>query len=100
VVCHGGSGTVFGALAAGVPLVVVPLFADQSENAQRTTAAGAGRTVDADAATIGPDDAPRIAEAIDTVLATPSYRARAERIAAEMATTPSPEAVLDELFSR
>jgi UDP:flavonoid glycosyltransferase YjiC (YdhE family) len=24
VVCHGGSGTVFGALAAGIPLVCVP----------------------------------------------------------------------------
>lgn len=27
VVCHGGSGTAFGALAAGVPLVTVPVFA-------------------------------------------------------------------------
>jgi UDP:flavonoid glycosyltransferase YjiC (YdhE family) len=99
VVCHGGSGTVFGALAAGVPLVVVPLFADQSENARRTTAAGAGRTVDADAATIGPDDAPRIAEAIDTVLATPSYRARAKQIAADMAATPAPDDVLDDLLT-
>lgn len=32
VVCHGGSGTAFGALAAGVPVVVVPVFADQFEN--------------------------------------------------------------------
>ena len=35
VVCHGGSGTVFGALAAGVPLVIVPGFADQFERATR-----------------------------------------------------------------
>jgi hypothetical protein len=28
VVCHGGSGTTFGALAAGLPLVICPLFAD------------------------------------------------------------------------
>ena len=28
VVCHGGSGTAFGALAAGVPVVAVPLFAE------------------------------------------------------------------------
>ena len=35
VVCHGGSGTVFGAVAAGIPLVVVPVFADQFENGHR-----------------------------------------------------------------
>jgi UDP:flavonoid glycosyltransferase YjiC (YdhE family) len=35
VVCHGGSGTAFGALAAGVLIVVVPLFADQFENGRR-----------------------------------------------------------------
>lgn len=32
VLCLGGSGTVLGALSAGVPLVVCPLFADQSCN--------------------------------------------------------------------
>ena len=35
VVCHGGSGTAFGALAAGVPLVTVPVFAGQFENSRR-----------------------------------------------------------------
>ena len=34
VVCHGGSGTVLGALAAGLPLVILPLFADQLVNAR------------------------------------------------------------------
>src|SRR5262245_6866381 len=29
VVCHGGSGTTYGAVAAGVPVVAVPMFADQ-----------------------------------------------------------------------
>ena len=41
VVCHGGSGTVLGALAASVPLVIVPVFADQFANAQRIVACGA-----------------------------------------------------------
>jgi MGT family glycosyltransferase len=41
VLCHGGSGTVLGAVAAGVPLVVVPMFADQPYNAERVAAAGA-----------------------------------------------------------
>ena len=46
VVCHGGSGTAFGAVAAGVPVVTVPLFADQFENGRRLAAAGAGLTVE------------------------------------------------------
>ena len=31
--CHGGFGTVRAGLAAGVPLAVLPLFADQPDNA-------------------------------------------------------------------
>jgi hypothetical protein len=45
VVCHGGSGTTFGALAAGVPLVFVPMFADQRPNAERVEELGAGVVV-------------------------------------------------------
>jgi hypothetical protein len=45
VICHGGSGTVLGALASGVPLVVCPLFADQSANAGMVQDAGAGVVV-------------------------------------------------------
>ena len=37
MICHGGSGTVRAGLAAGVPLAVLPLFADQPFNAQRVT---------------------------------------------------------------
>ena len=46
VVCHGGSGTTLAALAAGVPLVMVPLFADQFENARRIAQTRAGRVVE------------------------------------------------------
>ena len=48
IVGHGGSGTTLGALAAGVPQVVVPLFADQPFNAERVAEAGAGLAVDND----------------------------------------------------
>ena len=97
VVCHGGSGTALGALAVGVPLVVVPLFADQFENARRIAAAGAGVVVeDAIEAPVDEraDVARRIARAIDAVLEDASYRRRARSIAAEMAAAPSPEDVL------
>lgn len=87
VVCHGGSGSAFGALAAGVPLVLVPLFADQRENARRIAGAGAGLVVDADARSA--------AEAVEMVLDTPSYRERARRFAEEMADGPDALEVLD-----
>ena len=48
MVGHGGFGTTLGALLAGVPQVVVPLFADQPSNAERIAAIGAG--LDADCA--------------------------------------------------
>lgn len=90
VVCHGGSGTVFGALAAGLPIVAVPFFADQFENARRVAAAGAGRTVE-------PPDSAAIAEAAEAVLATRAYRAAAGRLAAEMAAAPTAGEVLGAL---
>ena len=46
VISHGGSGTTLGALAAGLPLVVVPLFADQPQNARRVAEVGAGVVVE------------------------------------------------------
>ena len=47
MVGHGGFGTTLGALLAGVPQAVVPLFADQHHNARRIAALGAGLAVDA-----------------------------------------------------
>jgi UDP:flavonoid glycosyltransferase YjiC (YdhE family) len=47
VVAHGGTGTTLGALAAGVPMVVLPLFADQHRNAGAVERCGAGRAVGA-----------------------------------------------------
>ena len=38
VICHAGSGTVMAALAHGLPLVLVPLGADQPQNARRCAA--------------------------------------------------------------
>jgi UDP:flavonoid glycosyltransferase YjiC (YdhE family) len=106
VVAHGGAGTTLGTLAAGVPLVVVPIFADQSENADAVSAAGAGLAVKQ----VGPDqpqirrldaaeDAPRIREAIETVLAEPAYRAAARGIADEIAALPTVDAALASLLS-
>jgi UDP:flavonoid glycosyltransferase YjiC (YdhE family) len=83
VVCHGGSGTVYGSLDAGVPVVVAPVFGDQRENARRVARAGAGLAVDADAGRSGGD----LAAAVRAVLEDPSYRRRAREIATEVAST-------------
>ncbi len=91
VVCHGGSGTVFGALASGVPLVVAPVFADQFVNGERVAASGAGVVVGDERS------AARIASAIGMVLGTGAYRQKARRIGAEMAATASVAEVLDDL---
>ncbi|GLZ34428.1 glycosyl transferase [Lentzea sp. NBRC 105346] len=80
VVCHGGGGSTLGALAAGVPLVVVPLFAeDQYVNARRVAALGAGLSV-------GPSD---IGPALREVMADPSFATAARAVAAGIATHPS-----------
>ena len=106
VVCHGGSGTVFGALARGVPVVVVPLFADQFENGRRIDQRGAGLVVEAKQRresgprlVIGEVDAPRISAGIEAVLGTMSYRQQARRIAVEVAGTPTVDEVVDALLA-
>ena len=52
VVTHGGSGTTLGALAHGLPLLVVPQGADQYANADAVVAAGAGRRLGRDETTV------------------------------------------------
>jgi len=97
VVCHGGSGTTFGALAAGLPLVVCPLFADQSANGRLVEEAGAGVVVTARERTggglerLGPGDVAPLRDAIETVLADPTHASMAHRIATEIAREPTLE---------
>lgn len=79
VVCHGGSGTLLGGLAVGLPMVVVPLFADQPYNARAVEDAGAGVAV------LRPEAAP-LRTAIQRVLNDSSLRTGAGRIAGEMST--------------
>jgi hypothetical protein len=88
MVGHGGSGTTRLALAAGVPSVIFPAFADQPRNARRVAELGAG---------IALDSLDGLASAIRRVLTAPSYREVAQRVAAEIAALPpvdsAPEAL-------
>ena len=90
VITHGGSGTAMAALAHGLPLVIVPIAADQPENAERCAALGLGRVVPLVALT--PE---RAREAVLGVLADPAHRQAAERLRAEMAALPGLEHAVD-----
>lgn len=86
VVCHAGSGTVMAALAHGLPLVLVPIGADQPQNARRCAALGLAHIVDAD--TLSPSVA---RAAVLDGLANPSYRQHAEKLRTEIEGLPGPE---------
>ena len=92
VVCHGGSGTVIGALAAARPLVVVPLFADQPENARRVAALGAGIDLPA------PPSPGALRDAIARVIDDPDLHAGAARLGAEIAALRPLDAAVDSLL--
>ncbi len=78
VVCHAGAGTTLGALSAGVPIVAVPMFADQPQIAARVQAARCGVAV-----TTGEGLAGDLCSALSTVLASPPEGC--ERVRAEIA---------------
>ena len=75
VVTHAGHGSVLKALAAGVPLVCMPMGRDQKDNTVRVLRLGAGVRVDKGA---GSD---RIAAAVRRVLDDPTYTGAARRFA-------------------
>jgi UDP:flavonoid glycosyltransferase YjiC (YdhE family) len=103
VLCHGGSGTTYGALAAGLPIVFVPMFADQRTNARLITVAGAGVIVEVGSKSepgfraIEASDVPRIRAAVLEVLAKSAYPLAAQVIAEEIASTGSARDCLEEL---
>ena len=83
VVCHSGSGTTFGALAAGVPLVICPLFADQPINGRLVETAGCGLVVRGrhlaagELRGLGPADVAPLRDAIERLLGESAHRAAA-----------------------
>ncbi|HWL38173.1 MAG TPA: glycosyltransferase [Frankiaceae bacterium] len=77
---HGGFGTTFGALAAGVPVAVRPLFSsDQFTNAAAVARAGAGVVVDGPGA---------LRDAVTGLLANDIARQAARALADEIAALP------------
>ena len=79
VVTHAGHGTVLKALAAGVPLVCVPMGRDQKDNTVRVLRLGAGVRISKKATPH------QIAAAVSEVLAESHYASAARRFAATLA---------------
>jgi UDP:flavonoid glycosyltransferase YjiC (YdhE family) len=85
VISHAGSGSVIGALAYGLPMVLLPMGADQPLNAQRCLALGVGKVLDPLKAT-----PQMVREVVMSMLADPLYRHAAELLRNEIAALPEP----------
>jgi MGT family glycosyltransferase len=91
VVTHGGHGTLVRALAAGVPVLVMPMGRDQSDNAVRAKHIGAGVRVSRHASTFA------IRRAITSALADESLHANARHARDEIARESRGDRAVEEL---
>lgn len=89
VVSHAGSGTVFGALSNGIPMLLLPMGADQPFNAQRCEELGVASVLDPMDCT--PEMVRREAARL---LASSAHRLAAERIKDEIAALPRQETAM------
>jgi UDP:flavonoid glycosyltransferase YjiC (YdhE family) len=89
MVSHGGSGSVLGALAHGLPAVLLPIGADQPATAARAADLGTALVLDPVTATPG-----EIRDAVAEVLGDPSYARAAGNVAEEIRAMPAPGAAL------
>jgi UDP:flavonoid glycosyltransferase YjiC (YdhE family) len=84
MISHAGSGSVIGALAFGVPLVLLPLGADQPLNADRCEALGVARVLDPITA-----DSDNVHETVIAVLHGHAYRNVARQLEEEISRLPT-----------
>lgn len=88
-ITHGGFNSVKESLLAGVPMVVIPITADQPYCAQRCAALGVGRVVPPNAR-----DASTVRGEVTAVFADSTYRARARAFSEEMRKLPGPDSAV------
>jgi MGT family glycosyltransferase len=89
-ITHGGFNSVKESLISGVPMVVIPITADQPYCAERCVSLGAARVIPPDQRT--PD---AVREATLGVLGDPSYRAHAGRFRDQMVALPGPDGMIE-----
>ena len=93
VITHCGHGSTIKALAAGLPLVCLPMGRDQLDVAARVVHRGAGVRLDATA------EPSAIAAALDEVLGEPGYSEAAQRIAVAIAEETAHDRAVEEIES-
>ncbi len=86
--CHGGAGTVLGALAQGVPVLLLPVAADQFRNARALRAVGAGLALEGEEQTEA-----AMHTALQRLHDEPAFTQAAARMADELAAMPQADAV-------
>jgi len=91
VVTHGGHGTVVKALAADVPLLVLPMGRDQGDNAARVVAHGAGLRLKRSAKPVA------IAREVGRLLDEPSFGAEAARLGVAIRASAGPAVAVREI---
>ncbi len=91
---HGGTGSVLGALANGVPQLLIPQGADQFINAELLTEAGAARAIRNEQAEHEPG---AIRRAVSDLLSGGAQQQVSRQIQAEIAQLPAPAEVLPQL---
>jgi MGT family glycosyltransferase len=90
VITHGGNNTFSESFRFGKPLVVLPLFWDQYDNAQRADETGFGVRL----STYGFEDA-ELVSAVDRLLADGALRGRMAEISARLSADPGTERAAD-----
>jgi UDP:flavonoid glycosyltransferase YjiC (YdhE family) len=90
---HAGSGSTLGALAHGLPMLLLPHGADQFENAQACAVLGVAKVLMPDALT-----AEGVLSAVRALLAEPAPRAAAGHLAQEIAAMSTPQEVVAALL--
>jgi UDP:flavonoid glycosyltransferase YjiC (YdhE family) len=92
MVHHGGTGSVLGALEAGIPQLILPQGADQFMNADLLSQVGAARAV------VEQEPPPgTIREAVSALMGESAERRVAQQLRDEIAGMPSPAEVVDRL---
>jgi hypothetical protein len=94
MLCHGGLGSVLGAIETATPMVIVPLGADQLVNAEIARQLGIATIVDPAAA--GPQE---LRDAISGVLASAAHRSACEALRDEAMSMPGIDDIVESLVA-
>jgi calicheamicin 3'-O-methyl-rhamnosyltransferase len=94
LVAHAGAGTMLGALAAGVPQLLLPHGAEQHLNAEACRRAGAALVVAPEELTAGV-----VRAGLERVLEEPAFAAAAARLRDEIAAMPPADEALAALVA-